>query len=473
MNVPDSLTFLYQSIPGWSKNTYRMVPQSLTTALPGTFTTFYLPENQLVDLKSLAIFADLIGIRGNTNQTAPPPVTAGRTNQCVVPLWSSSLIDQVIIQINGSQVDASCLNYNRLAYFLHDFQDGTRVSMNSVNNLSSVLDPTSVIGTPNPPMVGQEFTGTSIRGLLESAPANSEIMLDSTAVNAWPVCFNNFRGTFLDMGKVIDTSLLGKVEVIIRWATGDVLMSEALSSPTPAQPSINNLRYELQNLRGLISVCDIDPLYYQAMSARLESGPITMNYKRHISFQSGVIGGSGSVRWSVSSQSLDAIYAWGVYPKGANSTYAPNGNDPLPGFYFRRSASDIGLPSSGEGFITTTQVSVNSTLYPMFAATVAEQFYLVCDAFDLFDSMVSKNSVRPDMSLANWYFNFYAFAYRWSHCSSLEFKSGIDTRGLQINGQVNYVINGSQGPYNQQSLIFIECTASLQVGAFRSVSVVY
>jgi hypothetical protein len=477
MNVPENLQFLFQTIPGWATNVYKMLPQSVTAADPGSFTTFTLPENQLVDLSSLAIFADVITIRGNTNQTLPASSTPGRTNHAVLPLWTSSLIEQVVVSVNGSQIDASCLNYNRLAKLFHDFHDGNAINKYSVNHLSKGFTAwTSISPGVNQVNVG----GIGNSGVLAITQANSDFYGGTAGpgdptYNALEVQFDNFLG-FLSCGKILDTSLLGRVDILIKWAPSTVIMTEfATVGGVPA--TVSGQSYQLQNLRGLVNVCDIDPIYYAAMSARLEQGPITMNYKRFLSFQSGVIGGSGSIRWSVASQSLDALYAVPVLPSNRPGFFTAPSNPTgalEPGSYFVRSAADRALAlTTGElrGWIQTTQASINSTLYPMFPATVKEQLQLALKAFDLQNN--HHIDVWPEMTHNKWFQEYYVFAMRFSHSPSLDWKSGIDTRGLQINGSVDYVINGTEGPYGMQSLIFLETTASLNIGAFRSVSVVY
>lgn len=484
MEIPEALTFAMSKLPGWSVNTYRMLPQALTSATPDSYTQWTLPENQLVDLRTFAPFADIVGIRGPT--TAAGVLDAGFVNQAVLPQWTDSLIDQIIVSVNGAQIDASCIGYNHVKRFFNQYTKGNRQSADGVLGLGLPIGPaasTSLVnvGSTAAPLVGLS-SSTAVRAGVTATDAAS---INSPNVDFWAntisgnntlqgfrIMFSDFIG-FLGCKKVIDTSLIGRIDIIIKWAPKNVVLFDSASNSATADAT-----YRLYNLHAFVNVCDMDPMYYNAMAASLAVSPLQINYKRFIT-SPGSITGSGSVRFSVATQSLDAVYAWllrptpsrlasaagaaGVLRADASGGYYSQNNHP----FFQHLSADAGTG----GYIQSSQLSVNSTLYPQFALGLEQLYYQLLNTFRYLDE--KRAAGLNNLNLVTWMFDHTTMSHRFSfgNHEDLTTLSGMDTRGLQTSASWNIVTQG--GALNANTLIVLETTATLNVGQFRAVDVVY
>lgn len=435
---PEPLNFLLNRISGWSVNTARVVPQSLTTCTPGQFITFTLPENQLVDLRSLAIFGDVVGLRGS-----------GATDRCILPRLSTSLIDMVNVSINGTSIDSSLIGYNHLAKLMYDMTaDGRKSAMNPLHLASDYVSSDTDL-----PLVGRD-QGSAAGGLTASPGAAISDFYD-TGRNSLPFVWSDFLG-FLGCGKIIDTSILGSVQISIRVAPSSVCMR-------PAAQTSNNPSYELRNLRMYVNVCDIsDGLYYGTIAARLQTSPIQINFKRFLSFNAPQLTGSGSVRFSLSSQSIDAAYCL-LLPTtpGINAPTTADGVAPM----FRRLSSHSTNPATG--FVRSYQIDINSVQYPSFQANTTEAYYFALNTFRMMNDKT--HNALAGLTLDSWHSELACYSYRWSYGTGSDWTSGIDTRSLSASAVFNFL---AQGSLDALPLVIAETTATLNVGQFRSVNLV-
>lgn len=436
-SYPEPLTFLLNRISGWSVNTARVVPQSLTSCQPGQFITFTLPENQLVDLRSLAIFGDIVGIRG-----------AGATDRVVLPRLSTSLIDMVNVTINGTSIDSSLIGYNHLAKLMYDMtSDGRKSAMNPLHLASDYVSSDTDL-----PLVGRD-QGSAAGGVTASPGAAISDFYD-TGRNSLAFCWSDFLG-FLGCGKIIDTSILGSVQISIRVAPAAICMRPAAQTHTPT--------YELRNLRMYVNVCDIsDGLYYGSLASRLQSSPIQINFKRFLSFNAPQLTGSGSVRFSLSSQSIDAAYVL-LLPTtpGIN---APTTADAVAPFFRRLSRHST---SAATGFVRSYQFDMNSVQYPSFQANTTEAYYFALNTFRMMNDKA--HNALSTLTLDTWHEDLAAFTYRWSYGTGTDWVSGIDSRGMSLSASIAFLCQGS---LDALPLVIVESTATLNIGQFRSVNLV-
>jgi hypothetical protein len=286
--------------------------------------------------------------------------------------------------------------------------------------------------------------------------------------NAWPYAWK-FEHGFLGCGKILDTATLGRVDIIIRWANRNVVMrgpGDSTSDPS----------FQIQNLRAFVSVCDLDPLYYNALQARMATAPLVVNFKRYVT-TSATVTGTSSSRWSVTSQSIDAIHAFLVHQNptrlaqqiAAQATplpYTENSLDQVEPVFRRYSCDTINPQPTG--WISGIYSTVNSVSFPQVPLNIAESYWLLYNSNREFWEK-SQSSV-PELNFVSWYMNKFAFSYRWAYDKGLIYRSGIDSRNLSLNGTLE--INAT-GPLPARLLMYIETTASLLIGANRAVSVVY
>ena len=435
-SYPKALQFVTQKINAFSKNVVKISSQTLTVCDPGDITIFTLPENSLVRLDTLAICGAIAGIRGG-----------GASDKTVLSRNIFSYIDMISCEINGVTVDGSCMNVNHLYDFHEDFLGGSRVSGQSPLGLT--LDYTSSAGTTLANIGKTSTAAVQIGHGTAPASVNSDLAsLAGGSMNAWPFAITDMHG-FLGASKIIDTSILGTCRVLIKWAPKTLAMGTTAST------------YRLYDLKMYAEVLDIsDGLYYSSIAQRLQTAPITIPFKRFISYTGSQVTGSTSVRFSASTQSLDAVYALLITPPNSVSQTTPPAETSTWGTqpYFRRFSTNV----------LTHQFDVNSTLYPSFPCNTTDAYYMLRNTLGLTSDKMTGS--HPNLNPATWASEMSLMSFRFSYDKTLEYLSGLDSRGLQLNG--SWIITAS-GDTGGTPLIFLETTAYLNVGSYRSISVVY
>ena len=106
MNVrlPSNLLFASDVLSGYSRNRFQLNTTSSDTASSGRIVTVNLPENALLDMKSLRFFFDC-----DAGYVAASGVGA---LQGLLPNGAESLISKVEVYINGVQVQSGANEYN-------------------------------------------------------------------------------------------------------------------------------------------------------------------------------------------------------------------------------------------------------------------------------------------------------------------------------------------------------------------------
>lgn len=463
---PADLLFLFSELKGWSVNTQRLIPVSLQSLSPGNYLTVNLPENTMIDPKSLVIMGDIVGIKGNGS-------TSGGV-QCVLPVGSWSLIDQISVNINGLVIDSSCTSYNVLHKLKWDMTKGNRYSAESVLELTQPRNNT-VQGTQNTalPQIGYALSSGAAGAANGTVPsANSLYWAGSTTQNAYPFVLKDFYG-FLGQPRMIDCTATGMIQVQFRFAPTDILMQGASTDGTPS--------YSIQNLRAFINVADVnDGLYYAAMAQRMAQAPVAIPFKKYYSIYAPQLDGTGSVRFSVNSRSVDAVY--GIL-RPANWTPVANTTGYLTpvNSYFARKLSNIGLVSSASGnpvltaatkWVRSCNFTLNSQLYPTWAANSDELYFLALNTFRQFKE--EDVGVNPQMTYAEWHDVLGFASYRFSHDTDLNFVSGQNTLGLSANFTWDITVDAAAGAVdglNALPTVVCETTALLLVASGRSVSI--
>lgn len=511
MRYPDGLTYLTSRINAWSVATTRMTPEAVRDAEPGSYVTFRMPDSQLCQLSSFCIMGDTVGIRGT-----------GDNDQVVFPRGSWAFIEQLTVSINGSVVE-NIVGYNHVHQLFHDMQGGSRFSSMAPLQHTRNFNPIGV-GTPELPSPTFNKSALPTVGLSQAPDgpqgvtaanvptrAETDFFAQSAPTvfsqNAIPMAWFDWCG-FLRCGRWLDVSTLGVVEVTLKFASDRILKRRATGAGTTAtRPS-----YRVQNLRAFVNVASVDDgVLYNAMAARLQQAPLTIPYKKFTTYNSRPLTASGSVNFSLSTPSLDAVYAMLLDPNPADNdplaqelipailsssaTAIPAGaptalgqigfvsnasnqihrfpGDTRPAPYFLRYAASKG--NNGQtGYVKSTQLRINSVAYPSWPASVDEQYYLALNAFRSFDDDIG---VAPDMTYENWHLYQSFFAYRLSYGKGLDWVSGIDSRGINTQCVIEYVISppiaGADGAaFNLRPFVIAESTSMLMVSAYRSINIV-
>jgi hypothetical protein len=327
------------------------------------------------------------------------------------------------------------------------------------------------------------------------------------------MCWANFL-SFMDCGKWLDVSTIGNVTVTLKFASDRILKRSTVPptngpSPPNGKVTLNRPSYRIKNLRAFINTGSVDDgVLYQVIQQRMSQAPLQIPFKRFITFNTRPLTGTGSVNFSVATMSLDAVYSMLLNPNPPESDRLatevgiritdplgqPNTDPELeanraiaritgtsmifPGDvraapYFARFSSGVDFES---GHVMSTQLRLNSVAYPSWPATVDEQYYLALNTFRHFDD--DHVGVCPEMTYENWQADLSFFSYRLSYGKTLDFTSGVDSRGVNTSGVIEYTISPPNpgatlsSSFNLRPFVIAECTSLLLIGAFRSVSII-
>ena len=466
---PQSLQYTLNRVMGFSKNTVKVLPQTLLTCNPSDTSIFLLPQNAVVHLPSICIKGSIVAVR------------TGASDQVVFPRYAQSFIDLLDTSVNNTSIDGACPYYGRLNKLINDFTKGDKNNQMSALELGQTFPAGGFANLPN-----VEYAYASgPYGNSNVAPVAQSDPNVSSSLNALPFYCTGYQG-FLGCGKSIDTATCGDVRISVRWAPSTVVAGVGTSPTTTT--------YQIQNLAMICSVWSVDDgVFYNLLQQRLQTAPISIPFTRWVSITGASFSGSTSIRWSVTTQSLDALYVTFANSGYTSKTYSASSmNFPVP--YYTHSANGIG----------TLQLSVNSTYYPAFPQAIDECFFNTLTALGLNDKAYGQ--ILPSMSVTPYgpegapstgdpeipgtglvayaplqaylsYFFLAAFNFGLPNTDNMNVSSvpgimsGIDSRGLTVNGTVEIVQSSISGAPSINALtpfLFAKTTALLDIGAYRS-----
>jgi hypothetical protein len=97
--VPKSVAFAAAKLEGFSRNRFRLETSGATSATAGSVVTINLPENAIIDVKSLRIHMDVTTTKNGTISSK-------------LPADVSSLISQFELYVGGVQLSQGCSEWN-------------------------------------------------------------------------------------------------------------------------------------------------------------------------------------------------------------------------------------------------------------------------------------------------------------------------------------------------------------------------
>lgn len=443
---PRNLSYFVKRLANYSRNTYRLQTLNTSTAGPSQIITVDLPNNALVDLSTLLWYFE-----GTTT-------SAG--GQCTFPRNIETIIERVEVEVNGQLISPGCANYGHLFQIISDTTMGEDVC--------------------------------NRRGLLQNG-----LNVDAPTANASAVPFTivNWLG-FLGSAQptVLDTNLLGNVRVRITLATTNVLVSSATAVTTPS--------YSLGNMFFSVDCISIDDGMYYALHDQFLSkgGVYEIPFNNFYSFSQSIsAGGDGSVKFSLSTQSLNQLWATFAYggtaPNTADTpgaTFTPSavtGNGPIyipTGSTNGAGTSRFFLRSSAG--ITGFQFNINNQYVPNYRPNANLAYQLLMNSYNLSQDVlggINKNI----SSLDAWRRKYFVASCSLDHaCASDErFLSGMNCLGSVAQCYWEYssanltnhfsVHTGAGGVTaastsdNAVALIFAQTTCILSIGVGRQISI--
>lgn len=345
------------------------------------------------------------------------------------------MIERVEVEVNGQLISPGCANYSHLWQIINDTTMGQdcQVRRSILQNAGNVAAPAANVGTIASLTGGTPFTICNWLGFLGSAQPT-----------------------------VLDTNLLGNVRIRITLANANVLVSSATA--------VTGATYALANMFFTVDTISIDDgMYYAIHDGFLSKGGVyEIPFNNFYSFTQAITsGGSGSVKFSLSTQSLNHLWATfafgGTTPQVANTTIGSSQ-------YFLRSACGI----------TGYQFNINNTYVPNFRVNRDLAFQLLMNSYNL--SQDTLGGINNNISsLARWRDAFWVASCALDHAvgGDERFVSGLNTLGSVAQGFWEYD-GASVGTDNFDAtvdanaiaLVFAQTTAVLQVGAGRQISIV-
>jgi len=429
MTYSPSLAYLLDRLSGFSTNVFKLEPQGSNSAKANNIIRITLPANSLVNFRTFALHfkAEIESATGH-----------GR-----LPNKIDSLIERVEVTFGGVQV-ASGNNYYNVLRHAKDAIMGDKTD--------------TVLGHPDV-VRAAKYAGADMTGPLENEA--------KYCVNHW----EGFLGTVEP--QIVDLSLLPECVVSIYLASNNVCI-DANANTTAAFGTVTSGAagaqpvYQLSEIYATIETVGMADGTYDAMVNQVMSkvGFLELPFKQYISFRDQ----NANMRFSVASQSLDRI--WLVHHDENHNIVG--GGKRVTGYKdVSGNVNFIDAKYSGEKYISqafnfpennaasTYQLQLNGALLPQYKASFEDMM------------QISKQSIEGVTEnkhyLKTMKDNYAVFCVRLNlqNCERLRQLSGLDTRGIAMNGV--YTIDSYTN--TKPITVFAEITSVLKIGSGLQIAV--
>ena len=414
MSLPDSLQYYVKKMSQYSRNTFRVAPTNSDVSGNNQFIVIDMPNSSVIDLSSLSL---------NWRVT-----TSATTGFAIPPVHASSLIDSIAVEVNGILVASVPSNYNQLYAMLSDYTLGTDAWLRG----QIINGTTPVAAVPAANVTGQYQAVTNFLSFLGSAE---------------PRCINS--------------DFLGNIRVRVGLASPNVLIGST-------SPAVAGASFSLSEIHCTVDCLSLDPEYYNAQSAYLAGGGVLeVPFTNTFSFSTGnLAASSGSVRFSLSTQSLDTVFGTFVENSGQNLLNTATGTST---FFKRNCMLAANVASAGN---MSTQWVVNNVRYPSAPVNSAYSMVTLMNTLGISEDTLGGFSPRLN-SLGAWLEHYWCASYRFVHdgADASRTSGGVDSRGSVSNMELIYT--GLESPTTKTALVFAMTTAILRIGANRILDIVY
>jgi hypothetical protein len=270
MNFPKPLSYQISALSSFSKQAVRLTPDKWDSIKPNDTIKVNLPQNTLVDLRTLCMYYEG---QGGTN--------------CHFPRLSSSIIKTLSIYANGSLIERID-NYSTLFNKLYDMDGGG--SDQTTKRFLENADPSVYYETST--------TSTSLAtGVFKIVP-NQDAFKRKFAITSW-LGFISTLST-----PIIDTNDLGQVSLEITFEAANIMFQKMTNVRVTAPD------YTLSDIHFYINkIVFNDPLYYNMKAAKLLSSGLTIGYQTWIASRGSLANKSSSFNTytSFNTTSLDCL----------------------------------------------------------------------------------------------------------------------------------------------------------------------
>ena len=466
IGLPSQFVAKVTPLQNYRKAPIRILPTTGQSAVRSSgYIKFALPVGCVLDLKTLAIHFDAKTLLND----ADPDAGATAANRRIVGFPKHmGIIDTFEVWVNGRNVQ-STPQYSRIYSLLKDFKTNHN---SQVKKLGTNADP-SLYSTL---AANGTITATPTRFASDVAAANG-----SRGSYVW----NDFVG-FLDcQPSIIDTNILGQIEIHIKLNNANCLWSAKNDgSDIAAGESVD---FELTNITAYCDKIDFkDDMYYSSIKALLatEKG-FKIVYKNYMYYSGNALADNknATVKITENCSSLDKIiltFYDNTAPTGKKPLQIAD-NHSLPyhlsndltqllndSIYMRRQAVGLG----------TVQFEINSQdITPPMGAL--EQWQQTLQAFELNDD--DSKQINPGIKDINYFKrDFYCCAFSTSHINNKDsdlgtLLSGVDTQATSMNITVKTLQQAGVANNAAQAVIPViitEFTSMLLVSGTRNIMTV-
>jgi hypothetical protein len=269
-SFPKALSYNIKALSGHSKQACRLTPDKWNTIKPNDTIKVALPQNTLVDLRTLCMYYEGTGGTG-----------------CHFPRLTGSMIKTLSVYINGNLVERID-NYSVLFNKLYDL-DGGGIDQTSKRFLENA-DPSVYYET------GTSFTSLQT-GVFKITP-NVDAVKRKFAITS-------FLGLISSISTpIVDTSDLNKIEIEFTMESANVMFQKSSNVRITAPD------YTLDDIHFIVNkVVFNDPLYYNMKAAKLLSSGLTIGYQTYVCSKGSLAAKSSSynVYTSFNTTSLDQL----------------------------------------------------------------------------------------------------------------------------------------------------------------------
>jgi hypothetical protein len=268
-HIPQNMRMAAAKMSNRNQNRFRLETVSSDTARAGRIITVNLPENALIDTKSLTMQMKVAASAGTSGAT----VAFGR-----LPADTSSLISRVEVYVNGVQVMGGASEYGVISRILK-------------------------IGRCN-----GEKDRTIDRALSHSAITGADENETCT------IMMTDWKGFLGESGcRFLPTDLIGNVQIRITFAGNEVIVpkiaTEAVGtvlSNAEKRAAAALCKYEVSDIFFTVDTIQVDEMYHTMLRERLSNeGEIRLMYKEYYSWSvGGHTSNASNTRFSLSSEIL-------------------------------------------------------------------------------------------------------------------------------------------------------------------------
>jgi hypothetical protein len=468
MSVSEALSYYSNVLSGFSTSTMKLTPSSKTSSVvSGDVTSISLPSNSIIDMRSFRVYFKC-AITGATARLPP---------------GTSSLLRRVEVVCGGVTLSQGTNLYSVLR-----------------SAKSALCGPMDNKQSGNPYLVrdADEFTGLAI-GTAENpdAPQPSPSSSAFIGTQESSFCVDNWEGFLGSVEpKLLDSALLGDINVLLYWNDDSVLTSSTNKAAATAlvaaegtgftQSVAANAKYTINSLFATIDCISLADNSFDEMVANQmqTSGFLELPFTQWYCQSEATA--SGTSRFQVATQSLNRIWV-GYRYNGTNVTGAVAtgrqydhqsqgppipvlGYTPNPVFTTRHGTTEERYTTAQQCFRTpgpdfSLQWSLNGSLIPQTPVFGSELMSFTKN------QLPEYKYIRDDLTAAEYLTSSFVTCLRLDmpHVSGSRLQSGLDTRGSSLQALVRGV-GGS--PNNYDAFIGVETGATLRVMPGRSIAVV-